>query len=939
MVSVLSLVDDGATLAHELAAIAELAEPEQERALATIIRPRLEFCDTSSRCHHTGLLLTDIWRYFRLTWSLEYRATPGRSVAFLIRNDGRPDSPVMGIGMIASAGNRLKPRDAWIGWDLGELQSRLTGGGHKGQPTWSPETIASALLRAVDSGISSIRKDDLLRDADELHTPTRATIEWLANEATEASEERVRRLKELSSLPPDQRPPLHALPRQPDDTVDWLAASEADLFRKKRASALGQLIAAKMLFDDCGLASTPKAAFDELLRSEPGRSAINVALGELRKNGLAGSVLDVNVCGAIAPYNELLAGKLVALLMGSSDAAQAYYDRYLDRPSDIASQMAGREIRRAAPILVLTTTSLYGIGSSQYNRLVLRAADHPELRRDIVWEELGTSAGVGTSHFSPGTVDALRDVVKLVKGARRINSVFGEGTNPRLRQLREGLGVLRLNAEHFVRHATPRIVYGWEVAPGGIDRLMGIDTSATMPELQSAAAISAAWRRRWVRKRIMNPDALARIAESGPATVQRRFPAPRQSAMLFEPRGEEEAMPATNPTGDTVPESPSELFRLVKELYLSVGAVSEHHTPEALAALHVRTPVEEFVETSVTNGRVVFLTGNPGDGKTHLVRLLQHRLGPPETRFVWDANDRDDDELIGIVDEASRVGTGLVVAINEGTLVELVRSAGRDRQWAREVDVQQKRPLQYGNVALPVPSTIVVDLNLRNNLARPVAEALLDRLTDPAIYEAPHGCEPGLCPAAQNAALLRSPRVRDRLLRLLEDVGRTGTHATMRDLAGYFSFLIFGGRTCQALLACATGNTPSYANHAFGDGKGDLFDPLRRADPVHRPHPLRDDALWRNAVPEGDWAGAPPPRCRNLRPPPSRNCRPSQRESAERSLNSKRSPMFRWRRTQMSMSSPNSSAKPTGHACATSSLQSTSSSAPITATSTASPSG
>jgi uncharacterized protein YfaS (alpha-2-macroglobulin family) len=44
-----------------------------------------------------------------------------------------------------------------------------------------------------------------------------------------------------------------------------------------------------------------------------------------------------------------------------------YETQYSERISLIASQMAGRPIRRSARLKVLTTTSLYGVGSSQYN--------------------------------------------------------------------------------------------------------------------------------------------------------------------------------------------------------------------------------------------------------------------------------------------------------------------------------------------------------------------------------------------------------------------------------------------------------------------------------------------------------------------------------------------------------------------------------------------
>ena len=61
-------------------------------------------------------------------------------------------------------------------------------------------------------------------------------------------------------------------------------------------------------------------------------------------------------------------GKLVGALAVSPTVLAAYREKYT-RPSEIASAMAGRPILREARLAFVGTTSLYGTGSSQYNRL------------------------------------------------------------------------------------------------------------------------------------------------------------------------------------------------------------------------------------------------------------------------------------------------------------------------------------------------------------------------------------------------------------------------------------------------------------------------------------------------------------------------------------------------------------------------------------------
>src|ERR1700693_4434363 len=112
----------------------------------------------------------------------------------------------------------------------------------------------------------------------------------------------------------------------------------------------------------------------------------------------------------------------------------------------ISSQMAGRPIYRPAELKALTTKRLYGNGSSQYNRLKLRAADYPELEHDIDWRELAQTAGYGTVHLGTTTVRALREYSERSHRARRINHRFGEGASPRLRQIREAMDALGIDS-------------------------------------------------------------------------------------------------------------------------------------------------------------------------------------------------------------------------------------------------------------------------------------------------------------------------------------------------------------------------------------------------------------------------------------------------------------------------------------------------------------
>ena len=514
--SVLDLIDDGAALARELAKVGELAEGERERALARLVDPIIEICEAGAKCPDTGLALIDVWRYFRHTWAHEYRSMPGRQMLVLVRNAARPRRPVMGIAMLASPVMRLTCRDTWIGWLRDAAHDRLNAG------LWDPSAFAGAVLERVDSSIANIRWDDLATPA-EIARPTETValrLEQRAAGAIAARDLELRAHFDEHRQADGRVRPHRGDVKSADADTDWRTASEDLLFVRKRAEGLAQLLYAKQTFEAAGLAQNPSQALDALFGSRAGEKALDIALTEFRKAGLSSEVADVSICGAVHPYNQLLAGKLVTVLLTSRQVRDAYARRYGGQVSVIASQMAGRAISKPARLRVLTTTSLYGVGSSQYNRLTLLAKDHPELDHDIRWSAIGESltGGFGTLHLGAETAHALRSMALLRHDSRRVNNRFGEGTSPRLRQIREGLDALGLKSDAILHHATPRIFYGCELSPGSRPSLVGLASDTSHGA--DCRDIAAAWRRRWLSKRALRPETLAQLADLGPTSVR-----------------------------------------------------------------------------------------------------------------------------------------------------------------------------------------------------------------------------------------------------------------------------------------------------------------------------------------------------------------------------------------------------------------------------------
>jgi hypothetical protein len=247
-----------------------------------------------------------------------------------------------------------------------------------------------------------------------------------------------------------------------------------------------------------------------------GRWAARQIARKAKADRMGTMLAEISVCGAIAPYNHLLGGKLVAMLMTSPEVSAAYARRYGRLPSLIASGMAGRPIVRSAELALLMTTSLYGAGSSQYNRLSIPCKGVGGTVGAVRFERLGSTRGFGTSQFSDGTIEALTRLVQLRTGGHQVHSIFGEGVNPRLRKIREGLDRLGMPSDRLLVHGSPRLIFGIALAQNTPDLLLGLTDQADLLFAQDDPALRTRqivrfWQERWLAGRV-RPEVMERVA-------------------------------------------------------------------------------------------------------------------------------------------------------------------------------------------------------------------------------------------------------------------------------------------------------------------------------------------------------------------------------------------------------------------------------------------
>ena len=841
--SIRQLIATGSELQGRLKAAHNLPADDPERAsmLRLGLRPYLQLVDTDGRDVHTGIRLHDIWRYFRYTWSIPQTPIPGRSLRYLVRDAAHETHAVIGIAALNNCAVQVVPRDRAIGWSaLGLLDAlRTVLAPHGQRSAWenrhpglrcqgiyqwlrrlvptgvdaTPETkraaleyIADWLLEGISTAISEIESEGLV-SLDDIASPSPNTIERLRRLGREFASRRQDALAGRAGVTAFAHTPPHDVPV--DDTVLELEAKHSTnvrvqdsrrmLVRKKRAVELARLLdARRVLVANREVVTDPTSVLDAIEQDEV-RTAVNTAFSAIKSRRIGTNILEITTCGAVTPYNRVLGGKLVALLLLSPEIAADNERRYGHKATIIRSQLKNRPVIPDNTLVWLGTTSLFAHGSSQYERLRLPAGviapDQPEIR----YTYLGNTTGYGTIQFADDTVRALERVMRNRRGYRDVNSVFGEGASPRMRKLRSGLDAIGFSADLTMIHHQERRIYGVPLFDQAGIYLCGLESdvphyvAAPHDYRDATERIAEFWRRRWLSSRLAHAESWSALGHTGPWLLSTSIPQ-RERPPPHADKGD-----AADGGGRPEDEQRLNFWRTLAKAGSS--AVSEGLTDDEFDELHIKTPLEEYLLERAESGQSILLTGNAGDGKTHLARALRRQLGNTAQRFefAFDATAMMNSvEGVGPIIEcwqqAKDAGKGLVLAINQYPLYMLRQEIGTtlpdiseeiERQWKVRLSSGQEGTNSVGD------SLILVDLSLRNPLSRQFSGLVLDTmLADPAVQKyAASGIDTNF---SFNFRRLANEDVQKRLFELFDRVVSSGRRTTVRELWILTARLLFG---------------------------------------------------------------------------------------------------------------------------------------------------
>lgn len=317
---------------------------------------------TNERDTLTGYKLSDIWRYFRYTWSIPYKTMPGRNLFYLVRDRLQPYHPIIGIFALGNSVLNLTVRDDNIGWTVEAIKKNMalktedtyceqiisetdgkrvktkicraieTEAEHFTRATEYADKMYPLLLQSIEEAISEIYLKDLGYHRNTKY-PKQEKIEQLIAMAEEYAE------KSINNKNNEKSP-------------NWEEEAQSNLFKRKRAAELAKLLETKRIFNGV-TGETNREMLNQLLSSEAGRKAIHTALIANRKRKIGSNMMDIIVCGSIPPYNELLGGKLVSILSCSPTVISDYTHRYENQISEIASRMKGQRVVRDSRLVYL----------------------------------------------------------------------------------------------------------------------------------------------------------------------------------------------------------------------------------------------------------------------------------------------------------------------------------------------------------------------------------------------------------------------------------------------------------------------------------------------------------------------------------------------------------------------------------------------------------
>lgn len=278
-------------------------------------------------------------------------------------------------------------------------------------------------------------------------------------------------------------------------------------------------------------------------------------------------------------------------------------------------------------------------------------------------------------------------------------------------------------------------------------------------------------------------------------------------------------------------------LEFVKKLYNGKNCYSDHMTEEELRLIHINSNVESIILTLLKSKKIVFLTGNPGDGKTFLIKKHSTEIRELNTYIETDLNRIENYEKVANdIYKCYLEGRPAVIAVNEYQFYQLCKVLKRvSKELYEETLKMKKECIIYDLPSFELKKIAIVDLNERSLIDRALISELLKKICTLLSSEEIYNQQ-----LKENLEALECDNIRNQVIGMIEFATTTCEHFAVRDILGAISFII---------TACTTTEYEGLPYYdAIFEGTNSLLKAIQQFDPVFLSKATLDEALWNGEI-------------------------------------------------------------------------------------------
>lgn len=286
----------------------------------------------------------------------------------------------------------------------------------------------------------------------------------------------------------------------------------------------------------------------------------------------------------------------------------------------------------------------------------------------------------------------------------------------------------------------------------------------------------------------------------------------------------------------------------IKKLYNGKNCYSDHMSDDELNLLHITSKVEALIKEMLSKGKIIFLTGNPGDGKTFVIKAVEDAISEYDTYVEKDMNNiAGYDSIVQDILQCYKEQRPAIIAVNEYPFMQLCKHIKNEApDIYKEILDAKKSAITYSTSQPLIGRIALIDLNERNLLD--ADRNLLGELIDKFIALISEDTQHNKC-LEYNIKALSIPEVKKQVLSLIQLAASECEHFAIRDILGALAFMF---------TACLTEEYEEQKYYsAIFSGSNQLLQAIQQFDPIYLSSPSLDEQLWNGEVKDGWVIEAP----------------------------------------------------------------------------------